>query len=466
LGDTECAARLPYWIWWLAIFAVCCRMTDFAPLRPERRGSLEAAKDSNGPGAAIATLSRHPSTNRGRLLMSIPLGLMLFLVAVFFTFYVGYNPYMADLANPGVPDALFTLCMLAAFECLRYRDRWGFAFAMAMSSLVLYAGPVMLVLILGAAWIWRPIGRREVVSWGFLATGLLGIIATFYLVRGAIEGVLPVWIGMLDMEYVNDYLAPVSRWKSGLLFLGYFVLGSGGITVLGLFTAFRQGPWQRTVATVTVLYLLVVLLSGFKNLHYLGPLLPIPIVLFLASRRSHTKRGAWKSSLWAACSLLGCLVVCWPSERATFTLNRQLGMQTTFATDSYLTAVHWARLRYLLRSQGIMSWDCDQHSWVAYAEQDAELRDPRPLVITDGDPPTPEYRLVASRRVEGTDAIAKLYTRDLNLIHWLSTRRPLRPTERYPVLFSPLAEGVYSPHGNMLEDLQRFPSWRGEHGKR
>jgi len=27
------------------------------------------------------------------------------LIAVLFTFYVGYNPYMADVANPGVTDA-------------------------------------------------------------------------------------------------------------------------------------------------------------------------------------------------------------------------------------------------------------------------------------------------------------------------------------------------------------------------
>ncbi len=36
----------------------------------------------------------------------------LLLTSQWYTFYVGYYPYMADPANPGVPDALFTLLLL------------------------------------------------------------------------------------------------------------------------------------------------------------------------------------------------------------------------------------------------------------------------------------------------------------------------------------------------------------------
>ena len=84
-----------------------------------------------------------------------------------------------------------------------------------------------------------------------------------------------------------------------------------------------EWAWQRTVATATLLYLLVVLCSGFKNLHYLGPLLPIPIIFFLAPDGSRSQGTGAKgiggirefagiSWFLAACSLILCIVLCWP----------------------------------------------------------------------------------------------------------------------------------------------------------
>ena len=110
------------------------------------------------------------------------------------------------------------------------------------------------------------------------------------------DGSLSYWIDTLDMEYVQHYLADVPRWKSGPLFFGYFLLGSGGIAALGLLWALRRDAWQQTVATITLLYLLIVLGSGFKNLHWLAPLWPIPLVLFLMPGRPKELVGEFEVS--------------------------------------------------------------------------------------------------------------------------------------------------------------------------
>jgi hypothetical protein len=443
LGDNELATRLPYWIWWGAIFAVLLHMVG-----PSWRAAL-------------------------------PLALLMLLVSLLFTFYVGYNPYMADIANPGVTDALFTLCMLLGFDALRQQDRGGWTISMLLACLVLYAGPVMLALMLPAMWLWKPIPRRETLCWGLSIAAALLAVACFYLVWGWRDGSLPVWIDTLDIEYVQHYLSAVPRWKSGALFFGYFLLGCGGLPALGLWWAFFRDAWQRTVATTTLLYLLVVLCSGFKNLHFLAPLWPIPILLFLLPvapgtvpivvRRLWWRRRKWDcpppgpragvpmwKTLAATASLLLCIALAWPAARATFATNRQLGQQTTILTGDYLKAVTWARVRIVLKDRGLMSWDCDEHTWVAYAELDAAPEALRPLVLTDGRPPAPGYRLLAERPVEGTAMVARLYARDSQWAEWLKQQQPVRPLPRYPVIFRPLADGPYSPHNNSLDDVPRL----------
>ena len=56
-----------------------------------------------------------------------------------------------------------------------------------------------------------------------------------------------------------------------------------------------------------------------------------------------------------------------------------------------------------------MGWNCDAWTWVTYAEMTSRPLELRPLVLTDGEAPPPEYWLLASRPVEGTAIVARLY---------------------------------------------------------
>jgi len=413
LGGGELATRLPCWIWWLGTFAVSLRIV---------LGERE----------------------RGSWLPAIPLALALLLTSIWYTFYVGYYPYMTDPASPGVLDALFTLLLLLALGCLRHGDCAGWVAMMVLASLLFYAGPVLFLLTAAAAWLWRPVARRQLYRAALCGMLVLAGIVLGYLIVGWSEGSLPGWLSTLQEENVDKYFAPATPWRTNLRYLVYFLVGCGGIPVIGLLGGFRRNgtagetAWERTVATVAAAYLLIILVSGHKNLHYLGPLLPLPLVLWLKSARDAVApiRSNPARPLLAAASLAVCLWLCWPSARGVFTLNRQLGAVTTFQTDSYQQACAWVKMIYPLRDRGLISWRVGPHTWLGYSELDGQPTAWRPLVVTRGPRPSPEYRLLFA-----SPQHVKLYCRDARWAEWLRAKRRLPGPERFPPLFRPLAAG-------------------------
>ena len=411
LGEGELAARMSCWVWWLGIFAVSLRMVQ-------------------------------GKTARGAWRPAIPLALAMLLTSVWYTFYVGYYPYMADLANPAVPDALFTLLLLLALDCLRRGDCAGWVVSMILASLVFYAGGVMFLLMGGAAWVWQPVRRRQIVRAAAIGILLLAGIACGYLVVGWQEGSLPGWWNTLDREWFRKYSTLGPQGNLYLLFVAYLLLGCGAVPVIGLFrtfgrhTARRDVAWDRTAATVTLAYLLIIMGSGHKNLHYLGPLLPIPLILWLKCPRDETQlaRTRWAAPLAATLGLALCIALCWPVSRPTFTLNRQLGAVTTFVAGSREDAWRWGRIARELYEQGKFGWYVGEHTWVHYSQLAKDPAAPRPLLVTDGLPSAAEYGLV----FESAEGV-KLYCRDPHQIPWLARQRPSAGPDRFPWVFQPIA---------------------------
>jgi hypothetical protein len=332
----------------------------------------------------------------------------------------------------------------------------------------------------------------------------------FYLGWGWLDGSLSGWASTLRMEYVEEYFArdpAVPRIRSGLLYLGLFLLGCGGIPVLGLVRALcqrspqdaadqheatsqneaaNQCGWERTAACLVLGYLAIILGAGYKNLHYLGPILPITLVLWLRgeARLRETGEGRLESgqrtrsllstlhSPLATCVLAICIGLCWPPLRPTFTLNRELGAATTFQTDSLEEAYRWGRIAPELYERGDVGWEFAYQSWVGYAELEAAPAPseghvscpsdgkPRPLVVTDRVPPSPEYQIV----FESADGV-KLYSRDRHVTEWLACQHPLAGAQRYPWVFpKSLFPSVRQRSGREpqpRQSLQIFPDRQG-----
>jgi len=403
IGENETAARLPAWVWWFGIFAISLRMT------------------SDG--------------GRHGVLMAVPLALSMLLVCTWYTFYTGYYPYMADLGAPAVPDAMFTMQLLLALDCLLRGDRAGWVVSMLLSSIILYAGPVMFVLIVAAALVFKPLPREKMLRSAAVALAGMVVVGCLYLASGWYHDSISGWWATWEIEYINDYLDPTPLWQTSPRFFAYFLLGCGTIPAVALLAAFRARQdeaavlaWEKTVAVVAIVYLLIVLSSGYKNLHYLGPIVPLPLILWL--RRYRPSIGVPLATV----GLLVSIAICWPAQRTVFTLNRDLGRVTTFQTDDYAQAAGWGEIAGELYDESVLGWQVSQHTWAQYAQLEAEPGNPRPFLITDGAAPNADYTLL----YESPEGI-RFFSRDTAVAKKFAEMRPPSGSARCPKIFQSIA---------------------------
>jgi hypothetical protein len=465
LGEGEFSTRLMYWVWWLGIFAVAVQMIGGSDgirdwglgIRSEdgRRKTEDGCSASvvRAPSSVVDVTSSppHPLTSSPCHLVTlspswlpaVPLALAVVLIALWYTFYTGYYPYMTDLASPGVPDGMLIILILLAMNCLRQGDVAGWAVTLAICGLTSYAGPVMFVLSAAAALVWRPVPARRMLRGALWGGSLLAAIAAAYLAWGWWQGLLAAWLNTLVHEsFEGYYTAEIHHSASAAEYLLYFLVGSGGFALLGLLLPFFQRAgrddaesadgearplaWRQTVAMAALGYFLIVLGARCRNLHYLGPVLLVPLVLWLHA----TARLKAAKTLLAATtlSLVACFALCWPTSWGQFTLNHELGAATTFVTDSYEEAMSWSGLVDSLRNQQppLISWRVDRDTWATYAERSPRPATWRPLVVTKGPPPAPGYLLVAE-----SDGV-KLYCRDASWAAWLVSQHPANARSRVP----------------------------------
>lgn len=403
LGDHELATRISYWVYWLGILLACFRL-------------IKHFGNVTWGTATVMSLS-------------------VLLVTLWNTFYVGYNPYMADLANPGVPDALFTLCLLLSLDALLQKDCAAYIVATVLGSLVLYAGPVMFVLTGIAALFWRPMERTRLLKAGIMGATALAGIAGSYVLWGWSEGLLEGWRATLQGEYIVDFFAPYPRLYANGIYTGYFVLGCGGLPAVAVIRALFRSSWEQTVATVILCYLTIVLCSASKNLHYLVPLLPPTVMLWCIGQTRDKMHRSWQTSVVAIISMAVCLALCWPRSRPVFTLNRDLGALTTFQTDNYQEACRWSDV-VLLYDLNVASWPASNHVWVAYSKLEATPTERRPILLTTKAVP-PGYHLRAGSETGGLKLCIDIVNTDW--LRWTMSRQPETGLERFPWIFQPIA---------------------------
>jgi|GEM_PF-5701929 len=359
LGDAEWPTRLGMWIWWPAALIV---LADLALV--ERR--------------------RSNHTRRSSWLVGTAMGLLLLLLMQWYSYYCGYYPWLTDPANPGVTDGQFTFWICLALAGLRRGSLTCFAVMMVAASLVLYAGPVMLVLLLVGAMIWPPMARMRLIYAFAAAGGTILLIAAGYLVTGWVNGWMPGWITTIDAEYITDIVptrSAVDSLKSTLNYVIFFLAGTGGIGLIALIRPYLwrasngtsgqlvdRRAWRRTVAFMLFAYLALVLTAGEKNLHYLPPLLPITVLLWIIPTGQGERFGGRDRSIIVACiGLFAVVLIGSPQDRTPFTLNRSLGNRTHFAVEDYAEACVVASTVERLCLEFDLPWEIGKHTLLHYS---------------------------------------------------------------------------------------------------
>ncbi len=292
LGPVEAAARAPYFLFLIAIYAGLLALIDF------------------GREAAPGVLARW---------MLWP-GLVVFTAVMAWS--ATYNPYHADLALPATQDALFLAWFLGlAHAFLERRMGWiaGFlalTYATSPGGLVvcgLWCGTALLLL--------RPR------SWRALGTALL-VLATCVM----IERIAPTLLAGFGLpvpgtEHDTGSLATRLRdvqWRDLRRFL-YVILPAGILPSVMLLGWWRQDRVARILSATAAAQFLFFYLQARISLHYFVPAMVLPLVVLWRDPALATAPGRRNLGLAAgACAALALWLVLPPEPRPQLAA-RQVG---------------------------------------------------------------------------------------------------------------------------------------------
>ena len=246
LGPVEAAARAPYLLFLLGIYA----------------GLL-----------ALIDLGRESSPSLLVRWMLWP-GLMVFTAVMAWS--ATYSPYHADLALPATEDALFLAWFLGfAHAFLERRTPWIAGF-LVLTYVTSPGGLVVCGLWCGAAWlVLRPR------PWGPLVTALLVLVACVLVERVAPTILSSIGLPVPGTEHDTGSLAARLRdvqWRDVRRLL-YLVLPAGILPAVMLLAWWRQDRVARVVSVTAAAQFAFFYLQARISLHYFAPAMVLPLVV-------------------------------------------------------------------------------------------------------------------------------------------------------------------------------------------
>jgi hypothetical protein len=234
--------------------------------------------------------------------------------ALWNAYWVGYEQAYTDLAEPAATDTLMVALWLAGFaEVTAGVVALGVAF-LVLSAGILYSAPVLSAVALAAlAWRGTPPARAALRLW--LAAGITtGAVALLF---GIFIGDAGDWFRQVRSEYWEDFVDQSRRTPTPPVVI-QLLLVTGGLPALALLRLRRLSRPSRALLATSGAYLALVLLSSYKNLHYLAPL---PFLLAPAALEA-SGLGA-RLAATALVAVTG--VLSWPSAMAVHPENAALG---------------------------------------------------------------------------------------------------------------------------------------------
>jgi hypothetical protein len=370
--------------------------------------------------AAVFTVALIDPTRRWRRCALVSaLGVCLY--ALISMFNSTYDPYFADLAELHGTDTLYLLLLLMSMRFLLVRHRALFLLAAFLASTCQPSGPAAVLLFLIASMValepaWRRWSIRTLLYFVLLLAAYRGLVAlggighlsgeTQFSIRSFALAHIPRSLSMLDVRAVARYL-----W--------YFTIWSGLLPLIACVVARPHERGSRMLALWSGAYLVLVLASPQKHLHYLSPVVLFPMIVTL---RSWCSRRLHERYIPAVLALVLLLVgiLCVPRFFSPNTAYRDFGARTCMVFDSERRAVEEADMIYgvfgVPRSRSAERWGIGKHAWAYYSDlySPADEVDWRKydFCLTEGArPPDSLFVLVAP----GRDSY--FYARSMDLVY-------------------------------------------------
>jgi hypothetical protein len=319
------------------------------------RGEL-AARLPLVPAVVIATVVAGGLVPRPRRSGWAYLAAIAGLYVLWNAYYVGYEPPFTDLAEPAATDTLMIALWLAGFsEVVAGAEALGVGFLLLASG-VLYSAPVLT----GPALVgfglltrrWRPL---------LLWCGAAALGAAAAIGYGAASGDLGDWIRQVRSEYWYD-LVDQTRRSPTARFAGQLLLLTGGLPLVAVAGWRRLPAASRALLCAAGLYLAVVLLSSYKNLHYLAPL------PFLLAAPALQASGPWLRAA-AVAVVATAFALSWPGAAAVHRETVELGTESCIDGLGYEDASLAADVVYdaFARTGQGERFAVGKHTFVRYA---------------------------------------------------------------------------------------------------
>ncbi len=351
----------------------------------------------------------------------LPILLSVALYTLIGTLNSTYDPYFADLAELHGTDTLFLLLLLMSIRFLLVRHRALFLVAAFGAATCQPSGPVAVILLLGASVLvlkseWKVWSLGTLVALLTLLLAYRGLAAirgfafpsgeTQFSIRSFILAHVPRSLSVLDVRTMIRY-----AW--------YFVVWSGVLPAVMCVTAWRHERGSRMLALWSGAYLVLVLASPQKHLHYLSPVVLFPMLVTLrswCSRRGHER--CVPALLALVLLLVG--ILCVPASLSPNTAYRDFGTRTCMIFGSDRRAVEEADMIYgvfgVPRARSAERWGIGKHAWVHYSDLYAPSQavdwEKYDFCLTEGPaPPDSLFVLVAPGRK------SFFYARSMDLIY-------------------------------------------------
>jgi len=328
-----------------------------AQMRVLGRGELAARSSLPAALVAAAVLAGALCARRG-VSAWVYLGALAGVSLLWNAYYVGYEPAVADLAEPAATDLLMTaLWLCGAVEIASGSVAPGVAFLLLASG-VLYSAPLLASVALGAlASTGEPRGRRALALWlgGLTLTGLMALSA------GIATRSWPDWIRQVRSEYWQD-VVDTARVVPTVPLLGRLVLMTGALPLIAAGRFRRITPVPRALLVAAGFYTVLVAAGHSKNLHYLAPL---PFLLAPAALEASGPRLRMAASVLLA----AVFALSWPSPRGIHRENVDLGERSCLDGVDVETAALGGDVLYSAfgRPSSSARFAVGKHTFVRYA---------------------------------------------------------------------------------------------------
>src|SRR5262245_12935728 len=427
-GPVEAAARLPFLLYLVVLFAVLILLIEWTSVR--RLSGIEE-------GALLLGLASYT------------------VVQVYNT---NYEPFFADIAEMAATDTLWVICFLSTCYAL-WTGQSGWFWVFGLMTHMASPGGLFLLAALLPATFFSPAPER-----GKQLMAIAQVIGVCLLMTAAYE----ILYNPLVVDRVNNQFSAKNMLRrlyppslTEFIRFNALVFPSGILPALSLLAVRRKDQASWVIAGTTVVYFAGIYLQAWTALHQFTPVMVLPLVVFW--RRYLDSSRAMQMWVLPAVGLTTVLSFLLSLPRH-FQINqavREFGQATLYKVGDYersyersirggssLSALLPANYRLQYPNQ---PWGTDSPSWIYYAAREKPPDTTINYVVQPASEPLP----FGLERVMTRDGVS-VYVRDREV--WRRDRERELPRVNQSALYEPIYRRTYQFFREYVERMQQKAS--------